>query len=95
MLSFDGYECVYTQRHTRAKSKKHSCIVPVGIKLVLSCTVISWSQLISKFLVIYLFPMLLLIGFLLLNQARADSRPVHAWFLKIAFVREVSICMNN
>ena len=37
--SFDGYRCVYMQRHTRAKSQKHTCHLPVGIKLVLSCTV--------------------------------------------------------
>ena len=39
MLSFDGYGCVYTQRHMRAKRQKHACHVPAGIKLALSCTV--------------------------------------------------------
>ena len=40
VLSFDGYRYVYTQRHTRAKSQKHMCHLPAGIKLALSCTVI-------------------------------------------------------
>ena len=40
MLSFDGYGCVYTKRCTRAKSQKHACHVPAGIKLALSCTVV-------------------------------------------------------
>ena len=40
VLSFDGYGCVYTQRHTHAKSQKHACHLPAGIKLALSCTVI-------------------------------------------------------
>ena len=39
MLSFDGYGCMYMQRHTRAKSQKHACHAPAGIKLALSCTV--------------------------------------------------------
>ena len=39
MLSFDGYRCMYTQRYTRAKSQKHACHAPAGIKLALSCTV--------------------------------------------------------
>ena len=41
MLSFDEYGCVYTQRHTRAKSQKYACHVPAGIKLALSCTVVN------------------------------------------------------
>ena len=28
-----------------------------------------------------------------LNQARASRRPVRAWFLEIAFVREVGMCV--
>ena len=39
ILSFDGYGCVYTQRRTRAKSQKHACQVPAGIKLAVSYTV--------------------------------------------------------
>ena len=29
----------------------------------------------------------------LLNQARAGHRPAHTWFLEIAFVQEVSMCV--
>ena len=29
----------------------------------------------------------------LLNQARAGQRPARAWFLEIAFVRKVDVCM--
>ena len=29
-----------------------------------------------------------------LNQARAGRRPVHSWFLEIAFVREVGVCVS-
>ena len=39
VLSFDGYRCVYTQRHMRAKGQKHAYHLPAGIKLALSCTV--------------------------------------------------------
>ena len=39
MIPFDGYGCVYTQRHTHSKRQKHACHVPAGIKLALSCTV--------------------------------------------------------
>ena len=28
-----------------------------------------------------------------LNQARAGLRPARAWFLEIAFVREVGVCV--
>ena len=31
--------------------------------------------------------------FNLLNQVSAGHRPVHAWFLEIAFVREDDVCM--
>ena len=41
VLSFDGYGCMYTQRQPRAGSKKHTCPLPLGINLVLSCTVAS------------------------------------------------------
>ena len=40
VLSFDRYGCMYTQRHTHAKSQKHACHLPAGIKLALSCTVL-------------------------------------------------------
>ena len=33
----------------------------------------------------------MLLSFHLLNQARAGRRPARAWFLRIAFVREVSM----
>ena len=29
----------------------------------------------------------------LLNQVRADQGPAHAWFLEIAFVQEVGMCV--
>ena len=30
--------------------------------------------------------------YLHLNQAHTSLQPVHAWFLKISFVREVNVC---
>ena len=36
---------------------------------------------------------LLLLEISFLNQARVGRRPARAWFLRIAFVREVSMCV--
>ena len=39
MLFFDRYGCMFMQRHARAKSKKYVRLLPVEIKLALSCTI--------------------------------------------------------
>ena len=58
-----------------------------------SYTPLSTSSLLIAYfsLFLYLFSCCFLLLHLFLNQARANQRPAHTWFLEIAFVWEVGM----